>query len=117
MISESFVGLITPATRQKAGNSLYVAAEPVGGANAPVATDCAAVIVVSGSFNSANPSHVAAETEPNAIATSDRTANHCQLSLRRDVLFIESLTLGIGTVPRGTVQLIIVCRAHCSGPE
>src|SRR5262245_7754485 len=85
LISESFVGLITPATRQKAGKSLYGAAEPVVGVNAPGATGCAAVIVVLGSFNSASPSHVAAETEPNASAASGRTTNHCQKSLRRGI--------------------------------
>jgi hypothetical protein len=96
LISESLVGLITPATRQKAGNSLYGVAEPpAGGANAPAATDCAVVIVVLGSFNADSSSHVAAETEPDASAVSGRTINHCQQNLSRDVLFIEILVLNV----------------------
>src|SRR5215475_8553778 len=93
LISESLVGLITPATRQNAGKSLYGVAEPVGGANAPAATDCAAVIVVLGSFNSASPSHVAAETEPPSAkdsVISGSAANHCRRNLRRDVLFMRA---------------------------
>src|SRR5215510_12211043 len=83
LISESLVGLITPATRQNAGNSLYGVAEPDAGVNAPVATACAVVIVVLGSFNSASPSHVAAETEQTASSISSGTAIHLQQNFRR----------------------------------
>ncbi|MBK6799755.1 MAG: hypothetical protein IPG76_24045 [Acidobacteria bacterium] len=49
------------------------------------------MIVVLGSFSSARPSHVAAETLPHIIATNSIEAGNGQLNLNRDVsLFMES---------------------------
>src|SRR5258708_26425288 len=62
LMSESLVGLISAVTRQKAGNSLKVAgAGPAGGSNAPAATNCAEVMVVSGSLRLLKLSHGAAK--------------------------------------------------------
>src|SRR5262249_61449977 len=92
LISESAVGLITPATRQKAGKSLYGAAGPVAGVNAPGATDCAAVMVVLGSLRSASFSHVwpladgkaarkAAHNNPKTSFADERLANAKRLTI------------------------------------
>src|SRR5262245_39078159 len=66
LMSESGVGFTEAATRQNAGRSLNGAPPPrpppPAGANAPAATDCASVIVVSGSFSEARLSHGAADT-------------------------------------------------------
>jgi hypothetical protein len=69
-MSESEVGLIVAATRQKAGSVLYVCPPPpaAGGENAPAATDCAIVTVVSGSFSADRLSH-----EPAAVVGSIET--------------------------------------------
>jgi hypothetical protein len=73
-MSESAVGLITPVTRQKAGNSLKGAAEPVGGVNTPAATVCADVIVVFVNLRPVSFSQVcaAAGLELKASAASSR---------------------------------------------
>ena len=76
LMSESDVGLIVAATRQKAGSVLYACPPPpppAGGENAPAATDCAIVIVVSGSFSADRLSH-----EPAAVNASveTHTATH-----------------------------------------
>src|SRR6266853_5357782 len=63
LMSESLAGLIVAVTRQNAGRFLADAAgtpEPDGGTNAPASTGCASVMVVSGSFNAARLSQVAA---------------------------------------------------------
>src|SRR5882724_1176226 len=72
LMSESAVGLITPVTRQKAGNSLKGAAEPVGGVNTPAATVCADVIVVFVNLRSVSFSQVCAiaALEPKASVAS-----------------------------------------------
>jgi hypothetical protein len=62
-MSESLVGLIVAATRQKAGKSLKLTGAlsgpvGIGDTNAPAATDSATVIVVSGSFRDARRSQV-----------------------------------------------------------
>src|SRR5439155_12670589 len=60
LISESAVGFKVAATRQKAGRSSYRGAAPrppAGTVNAPAATDCAIVIVVSGNLSEARLSH------------------------------------------------------------
>src|SRR5215813_13004315 len=69
LISESVVGLIVAATWQNAGKSPNCAPPrppparpPPPGENAPAATDCAIVMVVSGSFSPARLSHGAADT-------------------------------------------------------
>jgi hypothetical protein len=62
-MSESLAGLIMAVTRQNAGRFLADAAgtpEPDGGTNAPASTGCADVMVISGSFNAARLSQVAA---------------------------------------------------------
>src|SRR5689334_4930892 len=66
LMSESLAGLMVAVTRQNAGRFLADAAgtpEPDGGTNAPAATGCADVMVVSGSFNAARLSQVAARAE------------------------------------------------------
>src|SRR4029077_10334544 len=65
LISESLAGLSVAVTRQNAGRFLVAAAgmpKVGGGTNAPASTGCAKVIVVSGSFNAARLSQVAAMT-------------------------------------------------------
>src|SRR5215510_2768082 len=69
LISESLVGLIVAAIWQNAGKSVNCAPPPrppparppPPGENAPAATDCAIVIVVSGSFSPPRLSHGAAD--------------------------------------------------------
>ena len=73
LISESGVGLIVAATRQKAGSVAYACPPSpevgeVGGENAPATTGCAMVMVVSDSFNADRPSH-----EPAAVNASVET--------------------------------------------
>src|SRR5437667_5101908 len=66
LMSESFVGLISPATRQKAGklsNGGPGNANGLGGANVPAGSDFATVIVVSGRFSAARLSQVAAPAD------------------------------------------------------
>src|SRR2546425_1173786 len=66
LMSESFVGLISPATRQKAGklsNGGPGNANGLGGVNVPVGSDFARVIVVSGKVSAARLSHVAASAD------------------------------------------------------
>ena len=77
-MSESGVGLIVAATRQKAGSVAYTCPPSpgvglVGGENAPATTDCAIVMVVSGSFSADRLSHEAA-ADTGAIET--QTAAH-----------------------------------------
>src|SRR5213593_4139490 len=66
LMSESGVGFTVAATRQNAGRSPNCAAPPrpppPAGANAPAATDCANVMVVSESLSPARLSHEAADT-------------------------------------------------------
>ena len=63
LMSESGVGLIVAATRQKAGSRSYAAGGGPGsvngfsGMNAPAATDAASVMVVFGSLSDARLSH------------------------------------------------------------
>src|SRR6476646_1383160 len=66
LISESLAGLIVAATRQNAGRFFTEAGGSLapGGINAPVATGCADVMVVSGRFSVARLSQVAALAEP-----------------------------------------------------
>src|SRR5205814_541809 len=87
-ISESLVGLSVAATRQNAGSSLNAAfgslprPRPVAGAeNAPAATGCAKVIVVSGSAKEARLSHEA--------ANADTALRHAGIAIRatRAVIF------------------------------
>src|SRR5262249_50561675 len=69
LISESLVGFMVAATWQNAGKSVNCAPPPrppparppPPGENAPAATDCAIVMVVSGSFRLARLSHGAAD--------------------------------------------------------
>src|SRR6185312_9691799 len=65
LISESLVGLIVAATRQNAGRFFTEAGGTIapGGMNAPAATGCANVMVVSGSLSAARLSQVAAMAE------------------------------------------------------
>src|SRR5579864_378738 len=64
-MSESLAGLSSMMTRQKAGRSLIAGAPgmPPGASNPPAATDCADVMVVSGSFRLLRLSHDAAKAE------------------------------------------------------
>src|ERR1700760_3775300 len=66
LISESLAGLIVAATRQNAGRFFTEAGGALapGGTNAPAATGCADVMVVSGKFSAARLSQVAALAEP-----------------------------------------------------
>src|ERR1041384_7075204 len=65
LMSESGVGLTVAVTRQNAGRSANGLAPPrpprPGAANAPAATDSAAVIVVSANFRAFRLSHEAAD--------------------------------------------------------
>src|SRR5579864_3359697 len=65
LISESLAGLIVAATRQNAGRFFTEAGGTFspGGINAPAATGCADVMVVSGRFSAARLSQVAAMAE------------------------------------------------------
>src|SRR2546423_1706127 len=74
LMSESLAGVMTVVTRQNAGRFLADAAdtpEPDGGTNAPAATGCADVMLVSGSFNAARLSQVAAR--PGTLQHSNST--------------------------------------------
>src|SRR5579863_5176901 len=62
LISESLVGLMLPATRQKGTGIGFDPAAARGGVNAPAASDCAIVIVVLGSLRLARPSQLIANT-------------------------------------------------------
>src|SRR5215467_511805 len=62
LMSDSFAGLISAATRQNAGSSLNAAGcGPAGASNAPAATTCAEVMVVSGSLSVVRLSQEAAK--------------------------------------------------------
>src|SRR5436309_9200579 len=66
LMSESFVGLISPATRQKAGKlskGSPGASTGFGGVNVPAGSDFARVIVVSGKVSAARLSQVAASAD------------------------------------------------------
>src|SRR6476661_8910145 len=69
LISESLAGLIVAATRQNAGKFFTEAGGALspGGMNAPAATGCADVMVVSGRFSAARLSQVAAMAEPGMV--------------------------------------------------
>src|SRR5690242_11683232 len=85
LMSESLAGLMVAVTRQNAGRFLVDGAgtpEPDGGTNAPASTGCADVMVVSGSFNAARLSQVA------AIAG---TPKHSISRLRHNLRFTEAL--------------------------
>src|SRR5215831_16861427 len=64
LMSESLAGLISAVTRQRAGASLNTAGfgAGLGSSNAPAATTCADVMVVSGSLRALKLSHVEAST-------------------------------------------------------
>src|SRR5215510_6319930 len=66
-MSESFDGLMLPATRQSAGT---VSVAPAGVLNGPAATDSAVVIVVLGSVRDVRLSHVAGRALPADCAPS-----------------------------------------------
>src|SRR5215469_14700992 len=60
LMSDSFAGLISATTRQNAGSSLNAAGcGPAGASNAPAATTCAELMVVSGSLRPVRRSHEA----------------------------------------------------------
>src|SRR5882672_11015529 len=90
LMSESAVGLITPVTRQKAGDSLKGAAEPVGGVNAPAATACANVIVVFVNLRPVSFSQVCAATdlELKIIAASIKRENRFKNGFRCDASYV-----------------------------
>src|SRR5262249_746168 len=80
LISESVVGLTVAATWQNAGKSPNCAPPrppparpPPPGENAPAATDCAIVMVVSGSFRPARLSHGAADRGTTVSNTTNNT--------------------------------------------
>src|SRR5579859_1335767 len=84
LISESLAGLSVAATRQNAGRFLVATAgmPNAGGAtNAPASTCCAKLIVVSGSFNAARLSQVAAMAG---------TPKHSVSKLRHNLRFTEA---------------------------
>ena len=77
-MSESALGRIVPATRQKPGRLLDAPPRPPrpappGGVNIPAATDCARVIVVWSSFSAASASHEAAEATVAGTKTAKKT--------------------------------------------
>src|SRR5690349_12902624 len=78
LMSESDVGLIVTATRQKSGRSLYgLAPRPAaccapGGRNWPAGTTCAIVTVVSFNLSAARLSH----EEPNEGTANEDTNIH-----------------------------------------
>src|SRR5665213_272717 len=76
-MSESLVGLMLPATRQKATGIGFVPATDFGGVKAPAASDCAIVIVVSGSLRPVRPSQLAASAgfPANAVEASRNEVN------------------------------------------
>src|SRR5579871_6034765 len=82
LMSESGAGLSVAMTRQKAGRFFTEAAGAVepGGINAPAATGCADVMVVSASFNVARLSQVAAK---------DGAASTIKKSIRQSLRFKE----------------------------
>src|SRR6478672_3798806 len=84
LISESLPGLIVAATRQNAGRFFTEAGGTLapGGINAPAATGCADVMVVSGRFSAAMLSQVAAMAEP-GMARRIRTKVSKQVCARR----------------------------------
>src|ERR1700691_569071 len=70
---ESWVGAITPCTRQNAGRDLNRApATPAGGVTAPASMACVLVMVVAGSFSVFRFSQVAPATRP-VETSADRT--------------------------------------------
>src|SRR5437867_8378614 len=77
LISESPVGFNVAAIRQNAGRSLNCAPPPrpppPAGANAPAATACADVTVVSGSFSEERLSHGAADAGRTANTKTNNT--------------------------------------------
>src|ERR1700733_9344997 len=85
LISESLDGFSVAAIRQNAGRSANAAPPPrpppPAGAKAPAATDCARVIVVSGSLSDDRFSHVAA-----AAGIERRTSNTGIVNNKTDFL-------------------------------
>src|SRR5579871_190977 len=84
LISESLAGLIVAATRQNAGRFFTEAGGTLspGGINAPAATACANVMVVSGRFSAARLSQVAATAKP-GVARRISTKASKQVCTRR----------------------------------
>src|SRR4051812_9811281 len=84
LISESLAGLMVAATRQNAGIFFTDAGGSLapGGMNAPAATGCADVMVVSGSLSAARLSQVAAMAEPGRVRRI-KTKVRKQVSARR----------------------------------
>src|SRR6476469_1537311 len=87
LISESLAGLIVAATRQNAGRFFTEAGGTLapGGINAPAATGCADVMVVSGRFSAAMLSQVAAMAAP-GVAKRIKTKVSKQVCARRTTI-------------------------------
>jgi len=87
LTSESLAGLIVAATRQNAGTFFTEAGGALapGGMNAPAATGCANVMVVSGSLSAARLSQVAAMAE-RGTARGIRTKSRKQVCARRRIV-------------------------------
>src|SRR4029453_8239560 len=97
-MSESGDGLTVAATRQKAGRSVNCAPPPrpppCGGVNAPAATDCAIVMVASGSLSDESISHDCAATGP---ALNTRSAGRIAKRMRDLMIYLLSARLRAAT--------------------
>src|SRR5687768_1820286 len=108
-MSESLVGLIVSATRQKAGRLAAACAAPglpPGCANLPAATSVAELTVVFGSFSeAASCSHFAAETDC-ARASTEKPSNRTPTTAITVLIVISRAARGprqVGRhVPDGT---------------
>src|SRR6516225_6367485 len=87
LISESLAGLSSAVTRQKAGASLNTAGfgAGLGNSNAPAATTCADVMVVSGSLSVLKLSHVEASAGDAAKTNVSRLRR--QIRIRKGTQF------------------------------